>query len=213
MIDNLSRAGAKDVDVLKKLSATDYQKYIDNGKEWEQLKEDILRKSVKKIAFEKGNHQQYIDSFNDEQRAIGALGENKIISAIEGKSADEFKMLRGVRWRNPAFAKYMNRGIAQEFRQKDTGDIKEIMDMVLFDLKGYLADNTKKMSRANLDLLHWVSTETAGKAFKNRDVINKDLQDTFDKMETIFTEIGRNQKITYDVFENTKATLKAAGKI
>jgi hypothetical protein len=211
MLDNMTANGAKEVEALKRMTAAEYTKFQggNNRDAWEKLKEDYLRKAVKKIAFEKGTYQDYVSGFNAEQRGLAQLGDEKMIESIGGQSADEFPILRGLRWRNPAFAKYMTRQIAKEFRQKDTGDIKEVMDMVLFDFKKMLdTGGTFKISDANMDLLHWVATESQGKEFKNRDLVNPELQEYFDKMLAIFGEMGRNTNPTYEAFDTAKKKLK-----
>lgn len=192
--------GAKDIkDMIPDANA--FKKYQGSSKEnidnWEQLKEDYLRKAVKKIAFEKGKYAEYVKGFNPEQIALANLGEEKIISAIGGKSADEFTLMRGARWRDPAFAKYMNRNIIKEFGQKDTGDIKEVMDMVLFDFKKALATkDISKVSQANLDLLSWVVNDRSGKTFRNKEVIAPELQETFDKMLVVMNGVQNINKDT-----------------
>ena len=197
--------GAKDIkDMIPDANA--FKKYQGSSKEnidnWEQLKEDYLRKAVKKIAFEKGKYAEYVKDFNPEQIALANLGEEKIISAIGGKSADEFTLMRGARWRDPAFAKYMNRNIIKEFGQKDTGDIKEVMDMVLFDFKKALAaKDISKVSQANLDLLSWVVNDRSGKTFRNKEVIAPELQETFDKMLLVMNGV---QNINKDTLEEIK---------
>jgi hypothetical protein len=221
MLDSMIAAGAKDVAALQKMiprtNPDAYKKYEGSSPEslanWERLKEDFLRPATKKIALDEGNRWQYLDSFNSEQKAMATLGAKKMLGAIGGQSNDEFPLLRGVRWRNPAFVEYIDRGIATEFRTKDISDIKEVMDMVLFRAKDYLADSAKKISAANMDLLHWVVTEAAGRNFIKRNQINPQLQETFDKMATIFAKIGRGGKPTYENFEQAKAELIKEGKL
>lgn len=211
MVTSMVKNGAKEVEHLTHMSADDFKKYQGGSNEslenWEKLKEDYLRKAGKKIALSEGNRRAYLDSFNNEQKVMASLGDTEMISALGGQSNDEYPLLRGARWRDPAFAEYMDRGTAREFRGKDTSDIKEVMDMVLYNLKTYLENDGKKISMANMDLLHWVATETAGKEFIKRDQISPELLDVYDKMQSIFGKIGRGGKPTYDNFEQARRDL------
>lgn len=210
MISKLVEFGGTEAKKVANMTESEYTAYQRNPEEWENLKEDVLRKAVKEVAFKKGKYQEYQRSFNGEQAAMEIMGAEKMTDAIAGKSSDEFPILRGSRWRNPAFAKYMTRGMAQEFRQKDTGDLKEVMDMFLFDLRNYI-ERGVPMSRENIDTLHWVVTESSGKTFKNRTVINPELQETFDRMEVIFSELGRNTEISNETLARALKTVQENG--
>lgn len=215
MVDKMIANGGGQAEVVKRMAVYNdpaaYKK-LEGGSEealaeWEKIKEDYLRKAVKTIADEKGKEHVYKASFNEEQKAMATFGARNMTDAIGGQSNDEFALLRGVRWRDPAFVENIDRGMAREFRTKDTSDIKELMDMVMWNFKHVLANPMEKMSQANMDLLHWVATESAGKEFIKRNQINPELQDAFGKMERIFGHIGRNGKPTYVEFDAARAAL------
>jgi hypothetical protein len=192
------------------LTAEMYKDLSSDPEKWEAFKKEELRPAIADIA-KNGKLDEYLSKYNEEQNAMYALGNKKLINAIGGKSKDEFGLMRGWMWQNPFFARMATRGIAQGFSGKDTDDIKKFVEPLLWDMKRYLEEGVRPTA-STVDLMHWISTEESGRSFKNRDVLNPTLQPVLDKVAKIMDKVGRGGgKGTFTNFEKARQTLKDEG--